>query len=60
LIGDWILGWQTPDADVPREKLAKAMPTMVAAALPRPPWCPTPGAKAYNNQPTCYAIGLRC
>ena len=21
---------------------------------PRLPWCPTPGAKAYNKQPTCY------
>ncbi len=25
---------------------------MVAAIIPRPPWCPTPGAEAYNNQLT--------
>ncbi len=32
------------------------MPTMAATALPWPPWCPTSGAEAYNNQPTCYTI----
>ncbi len=31
-----------------------------AAVVARPPWCPTPGAKAYNNQPTYYTIDLRC
>ena len=35
-------------------------PSMAAAFVPRPPWCSTPGVKAYNNQPTCYATGLRC
>ena len=25
---------------------------MAAAIIPRPPWCPTPGAEAYNNQLT--------
>ena len=29
-------------------------PTMSAVVVPRPPWCPTPGAEAYNNPPTCY------
>ena len=35
-------------------------PSMAADFVPRPPWCFTPGVKAYNNQPTCYATGLRC
>jgi hypothetical protein len=30
-------------------------PTMVAAIVPRPPWCLTPGAAAYDNQPTLWA-----
>jgi hypothetical protein len=65
LVVGWILGPQTPDSQIPRQKLAKArqnthMPTMVAAALPQPLWCPTSGAEAYNNQRTCYAIGLCC
>jgi hypothetical protein len=29
---------------------------MVAAVILRPPWFPTPGAAAFNNQPT----GDRC
>ena len=32
-------------------------PTMVvvaAAVVPRPPWCLTPGAAAYDNQPTLW------
>jgi hypothetical protein len=65
LVVGWILGRRTPDTQIPRYKLAKArqnthMPTMAATALPRPPRGPTFGAEAYNNQPTCYAIGLRC
>jgi hypothetical protein len=31
---------------------------MAAADIPRPPWCPTPGAEAFNNQPTHFAISL--
>ena len=34
-------------------------PTMVAAPIPQPPWYPTPGFEAHNNQPTCrFATGL--
>jgi len=29
--------------------------TMAAAVVPRPPWCLTPGAAAYDNQPTLWA-----
>jgi hypothetical protein len=31
---------------------------MVAAVVPRPPWCLTPGAAAYDNQPTLWATVL--
>jgi hypothetical protein len=31
---------------------------MAAANVPRSPWCPTPGAEAFNNQPTHCATGL--
>ncbi len=63
LVVGWILGQQTPDTQKPRYKLAKArqnthMPTMAAAVVPRTPWCPPPGAAAYNNQPTCCATHL--
>jgi len=36
----------------------KHTPTMAAAVVPRPPWCPPPGAAAYNSQPTCCATSL--
>jgi hypothetical protein len=26
-------------------------PTMAASVVPRPPWCLTPGAATYDNQP---------
>ena len=29
---------------------------MIAAVVPRPPWCLTPGAAAYNNQRTMAAV----
>ena len=32
---------------------------MAAAAVPRPPRCPTPDTEAHNNQPTCFATD-RC
>jgi hypothetical protein len=31
---------------------------MAAADVPRPPWCPTPGAEAFNNQPSHCATSL--
>ena len=33
-------------------------PTMAAAVFPRPTWCLTPGAAAYDNQPTLWATVL--
>jgi hypothetical protein len=31
-------------------------PTMTAAAIPRPPWCLTPGAATYDNQPIYWVL----
>ena len=31
---------------------------MAAAVVLRPPWCPTPGAETFDNQPTCWATFL--
>jgi len=31
---------------------------MAAAVVLRPPWCPTPGAETFDNQPTCWATVL--
>jgi hypothetical protein len=37
----------------------KYTPAMAAADVPWPPWWPTPGAKAYREQPTLCATSLR-
>ncbi len=31
---------------------------MAAAVFPWPPWCLTPGAATYDNQPTCWVTVL--
>jgi hypothetical protein len=31
---------------------------MVAAVVLQPPWFPTPGAAAFDNQPTCWVTVL--